>query len=435
MNTKRISFAACILIAGMSGHSWAATIFSANVPMYSVKVTDIRIPVNYGYVTGMNDLGHVCYWSNTYISGKRGFVWNGEENLVLSDTSSRDAYPRDINNSGRVVGFLSNHLGQKAAIWDDGVRRDLGGLGGDSSWALAVNDNGLVAGCAETANRELHLFLWDGALHDQGLLPSRYDNILGINNHGRIVGRGGGIIEGWIWENGQYTSLKDLEGGRYSSPSDINDNGLVVGMSYIDQSQSVAASWRDAQISALPLPEGADYSTAHSVNNLDQIVGTYRISGSRAKGCLWNDDGYWALEDRIVSDVDWEIREGWYVNDAGQILILAWADGHGFQELMLTPIPEPSTLVLLCMGAVGLLAWGSRRKGIRMICLLAVCVGGFRLRGTAVAQSLPKHQLTDLGYLTSTRDDLNASDLIVGYGIQQVPGLIRPPRSIGGNNQ
>jgi len=47
-------------------------------------------------------------------------------------------------------------------------------------------------------------------------------------------------------------------------------------------------------------------------------------------------------------------------DDGGALLFLSTASG-----VRVLPIPEPSTLVLLCIGAVGLLgyAWGRRREG------------------------------------------------------------------------
>jgi len=333
----------------------------ASAPRYRVEETGII--ARKGCVRGMNDLGVACYWSDFAVSGQRGFVWDGEQNLLLEETPSHFAYPFDINNSGRVAGVIATLTRDIAAIWDNCVLQELGTLGGRESWALAVNDNGLVAGVSEMSSGPVSLFLWDGTFHNQGPLPAYDDRVLGINNHNQILGVGGGMMDGWTWENGQYTSLPDLEGGHYSSPNDINDGGLVVGMSYINQSEQVAACWRDAEISALSRPDWATGSNAYSVNELEQIVGfCSSAEPSYREGCLWDDGDYYALSDCIISDVDWQITRGFYTTDSGLILAEAYAEGHGWQELMLTPIPEPSTLALLAMGAVGVLAYAWRKR-------------------------------------------------------------------------
>jgi len=65
----------------------------------------------------------------------------------------------------------------------------------------------------------------------------------------------------------------------------------------------------------------------------------------------------------------------------------------------------------------------------RMICLLTVCVGGSWLSGAARAQALPRYQLTDLGYLTSTRNEVyvrGLNDLGQVVGICEISNVNHP---------
>jgi len=51
---------------------------------------------------------------------------------------------------------LPGDLTQHAFLWDDGLMKDLGTLGGDSSEAIWINDAGEIAGSADLPGSVLH---------------------------------------------------------------------------------------------------------------------------------------------------------------------------------------------------------------------------------------------------------------------------------------
>ena len=73
---------------------------------------------------------------------------------------------------------------------------DLGTLGGTSSYAVAVNDNGQVVGTSETRDRDqfgaplLHAFLWTPTTRmlDIGTLGGTYSYSAAMNDSGQVVG-------------------------------------------------------------------------------------------------------------------------------------------------------------------------------------------------------------------------------------------------------
>jgi probable HAF family extracellular repeat protein len=70
--------------------------------------------------------------------------------------------------------------------------QDLGTLGGSSSFATAVNDDGAVVGFSDTSEGTTHAFLWtaEEGMQDLGVPDGRYDTSFAraINNKNEISG-------------------------------------------------------------------------------------------------------------------------------------------------------------------------------------------------------------------------------------------------------
>ena len=82
--------------------------------------------------------------------------------------------------------------GPSAAVASNGViRRDLGTLGGRSSFATDLNGSGTVVGWSNTATGIVHAFKWTGAggMVDLGTLPGDVESAAyAINSAGDIIG-------------------------------------------------------------------------------------------------------------------------------------------------------------------------------------------------------------------------------------------------------
>jgi probable HAF family extracellular repeat protein len=100
-----------------------------------------------------------------------GFLWSQSAGLQQFGTS--ETLPFAINNSGTVVGQMTNASGQHQAFsWTEaGGFVDLGTLGGTESSALGINSSGWIVGTSLSANKNglLNPFLWTPANGMQNL--------------------------------------------------------------------------------------------------------------------------------------------------------------------------------------------------------------------------------------------------------------------------
>jgi probable HAF family extracellular repeat protein len=143
---------------------------------------------------GINDAGQVV--GTSYIKGDTALHAFLFSNGIVQDLGAvmgaTNSVAYAINNLGQVVGYSENG----AFLYADGLRHDLGTLGGNASQALALNDLGEVVGFADTATGARHAFLYSGGVMVDlnGLLPPGSGWVLnqatGINDSGQIVGEG-----------------------------------------------------------------------------------------------------------------------------------------------------------------------------------------------------------------------------------------------------
>lgn len=214
---------------------------------------------------------------------------------------------------------------------------DLGTLGGSSSYAIDINNNGLVIGGSQTTSGATSAVLWNGLTATELVgVGGLTGEVWAINGTGQIVGRtlpstntqpdiptiwtnniatalplpitttiGGGIakainntgqIVGWTHNNlGRQhatfwsgTTAVDLGGfaGLPTSANGINDFGVVVGSSPGNNGFQQATLW-NGNYPTLLSTQGP-ISNAAAINNLGQVVGDVSISftGSN-QATLW----------------------------------------------------------------------------------------------------------------------------------------------------
>ncbi len=298
-----------------------------------------------------------------------------------------------INNKGWADGNanLPGDTKQHDFLWIEGLKIDLGTLGGPNSGEFAharPNERGQVVGHAETSTPDpngedfcffgTHLiclpFLWqNGVMTPLPTLGGDNGAALDINNRGQVVG----VAENTtldpacptptlhdlpvLWENGEIQELPTFPGDPDGYALTINDNGQAVGGSGINftcfgffNNSVHAVLWQNGTVTDLGNLGGTMNNLAFNINNQGQVVGESDLPGdTTTHAFLWTEDD--GIQDLGTLPVDFSsIALG--INSKGQVVGLSFdASGNmrpflwqnGVMTDLNTLIPAGSPLFLL----------------------------------------------------------------------------------------
>lgn len=316
-----------------------------------------------------------------------------------------------INNQGVIVGEASVNGASKAVWWRNESIYQLevptiypyGPTSYPYGAALGVNESGTMVGFISGPNTIP--IKWD----ENGratVLP--YGSAEYINNLGDIAGESSGtspVTEGTVWwVNGGVSYLGTL-GGNRTDVRGINDNGVVVGYSYLSENRGVHAFRWDISSGLVDIGIGTigeQQSQALSVNNKGEIVGFYNTSNGVLHSFMWDqekgmvditppslsinfmvafdinnksiivggielkegtrrdgfyydpNEGFSLLSTLINNRQGWQLTEILSINDQGMIVGKALTPDLQVHAFLLSPIPEPATLALLTLGLAAL---------------------------------------------------------------------------------
>jgi probable HAF family extracellular repeat protein len=234
-----------------------------------------------------------------------------------------------INRSGQIVGSS----GGRAFYWQAGVMTDIG-----SGAATDINDVGQIVGTMPFESDLSRAFLWQNGARQVLGLPHGYDDecwASRVNLKSQVVGTcdqsdidASPSQTPTLWLNGLSSDLGSLGGGA-GSASDINDNGQVVGSSYLSADDQCECDFGE-QHAFLREPNGTmrDLGTlggtrswATAVNAWSQVVGwSYTIPFSSARHAfLWEGGRLRDLGiEGYASDINDNGQVVGYINILGQ---------------------------------------------------------------------------------------------------------------------
>jgi probable HAF family extracellular repeat protein len=156
----------------------------------------------------------------------------------------------DLNNRGDIVGSTGFPSGYHGYLMRRSALTDLGTLsGGTFSEAHAINNNGWIAGDADTAANPgtRGAFLWrNGTMHAlPGPTGSTYSTVTTLNDRGQVLGQSivADQLRAVLWQDGTVIDLSTRgirSGGMEHSAGalrDINRFGRIAGAYYFTYGQ------------------------------------------------------------------------------------------------------------------------------------------------------------------------------------------------------
>jgi len=248
----------------------------------------------------------------------------------LGTLGGATSYAYGINNNGQVAGYskISGNSDDHAFIYDGGKMTDLGSLGGTTSYAYGINNSGQVVGESKTGSGTWSAFLYDGAMKDLGM-PGYTSTAHGINNSGQVAGSSGfpyiPATHAFLYDGGTMKDLGSL-GGVYSDSIDsyaagVNDKGQVVG-----ESKTTIGTWSAFLYENGTMKDlgslGGENSAARGINNKGQVVGSSDIVAfSPFSHAFLYSDGKMTDLGTLVGV---GYSEGTGINNNGQVVGYSW---------------------------------------------------------------------------------------------------------------
>jgi probable HAF family extracellular repeat protein len=287
----------------------------------------------------------------------RAVLWqNGGITDLGTLEGGYEAFALAVNNGGQVAGFSLNTISDpfclfapglcntqtRAFLWQRGLMRDLGTLGGDDAIASFVNQRGQVTGQSytnTTPNPGTGLpttdpFLWEnGMMLDLGGLGGTFGNPTSLNSRGQVVGisnlAGDLTTHPFLWTKSR--GMQDLGtlGGSNGETNWINDAGEIAGKADLpgpSPQNHDAVLWKNSLVTDLGTLPGDSCSNAYQVNSSGQVVGTSEDqilcavpTGEHA--FLWENGGPMVdLNTLIPPGSSLQLTFAFAINDRGEIL-------------------------------------------------------------------------------------------------------------------
>lgn len=185
------------------------------------QATDLGAQPYGGRPVAINNSGQILAFNGG------GYVLNSSGSTPVNVPDQMMRSVDDISDSGTVVGTYGSG-DPMGFLWQDGQFTYLQGIGNGYLNIEAMSDQGHIVGRLDT-----HPFVWHNNQLTYVCADAQYNDALGVNNHGVVVGDQNG--KAFVWADGVLNYLDDLipDEDDYmwglKSAYAINDAGQIVG--------------------------------------------------------------------------------------------------------------------------------------------------------------------------------------------------------------
>lgn len=321
----------------------------------------------------------------------RAFLWDKQRVLHdLGTLGGNTSQSNSVNNNGTVVGFATNNTPEnpdvasffngflpaaqqvRAFVWEHGTMRDLGTLGGNDASAVAINENGTIAGYSSTDTivndttglPTVHPFFWKNRrMRDLGSLGGTlavtgsfafapFGHI--ANEQGQVVGTsmldGDENFHGFVWDKDHMVDLPPM-GGNNSECFFISDKGEVLGRGEVSLVPYVRHGflWEKGRMTDLGAAAPCTRSSPLSMNSGGQIVGDMGACADSPSDPLWFSAFYQEkgkppvdIHTLITPPSPIHLEDMGYINDQGEISGGGFDPDGRMHAVLLVPIKGPA---------------------------------------------------------------------------------------------
>jgi probable HAF family extracellular repeat protein len=306
-------------------------------------------------------------------------LWKSNGQIVdLGTLGGNESLAAMVNNRGQVVGAAANAIPDpfpgplgfwgtqsRAFLWEKGVMKDLGDLGGPDALAISVNERGQIAGISYTSSTPSGVandwcqdippqnpFLWEkGRMIDLGTLGGAcgFPSFTGgLNNQGQVVGQsdlaGDSTAHPFLWDLKRHPHLRDLGtlGGTFGSATGLNDAGEIIGVATTpDDVAAHAFFWSNGVMKDLGTVKRDGCSVAYHINAGGEVVGTSGDGCNEVHAFVWQRGGsIMDLNDLVPSGSGLILTAGEFINDRGEIGASAVLPNGDHHAVLLIPCDD-----------------------------------------------------------------------------------------------
>lgn len=286
---------------------------------------------------GINNKGQVVGNSQTSCT-YHAFLYSDGQMKDIGTLGGEFAFANAINDAGQVVGY-SGQEGRHAFIYSQGKMTDLGTLGGKTSAALGINNQGQVVGISETANGQMHAFLYNGEAESIAAAAGNCSRSRSQSSSKATMLYATrrmtdlGTLDG---EASRTTATNSKEQAIGSVATRINNQGQVVGFSQTASKQMHAFLYSQGKMTDLGTLGGKE-SMAYGINDRGQVVGTSMTASGKMHAFVWQDGAMTDLNELNTASPGMVLNEATGINDAGQIVGVCITQNKNHHAFLMTP--------------------------------------------------------------------------------------------------